>query len=221
MPDLQFVVEGATPLRHAVAPTLAFKLRVANATPAEPIQAILLRCQLQIDAVRRHYTVADQPGLFELFGEPAQWSRTVRTLLWTITTSVVPPFTDSVVTDLYVPCTYDFNVAATKYFYALADGEVPLTFLFSGTVYYTAPDGRLQVTQISWNCEAAWNLPVSVWHELMEHYYPNSAWLRLRQDVFDQLTAYKRARGLPTWEQVIAALMEAGAALEHHEPEPG
>jgi hypothetical protein len=41
----------------------------------------------------------------------------------------------------------------------------------------------------------------------MDHYYPNSAWLCLRKDVFDRLYEYKRQRGLPTWEQALESLL--------------
>ena len=56
---------------------------------------------------------------------------------------------------LPVPCSYDLNIAATKYFYVLEEGEVPLLFLFSGTIFYAGADGRLQVQQISWNNECS------------------------------------------------------------------
>jgi len=98
-------------------------------------------------------------------------------------------------------------VAATKYFYALEEGEVPLLFLFSGTIFYAADDGALQVAQISWDKEAPFRLPVQVWKEMIDHYYPNSAWLRLQQDVFDRLYRYKVRRGLPTWEQALESLL--------------
>ena len=42
---------------------------------------------------------------------------------------------------------------------------------------------------------------------MMERYYPNSAWLCLRQDVFDRLHRYKSRRGLPTWEQALEGLL--------------
>lgn len=113
--------------------------------------------------------------------------------------------------ELPVPCSYDFNVAATKYFYALAAGDVPLTLLFSGTMFYAADDGRLQVAQIPWDQEADFRLPVQVWRELMEHYYPNSAWLCLRRDIFDRLYAFKREHGLPTWEQALEQLLPVAA----------
>jgi hypothetical protein len=38
---------------------------------------------------------------------------------------------------------------------------------------------------------------------LIDHYYPNSAWLYLRRDVFDRLYQYKVRHGIPSWEQVI------------------
>ena len=59
------------------------------------------------------------------------------------------PSAGSTTVELAVPCSFDFNVAATKYFAAMEEGEIPLCFLFSGTVFYQAEDGRLQVAPIS------------------------------------------------------------------------
>ncbi len=209
MPDLSFGVDSAAAVTYAAAPLLAFKLRVTNAAADEPIHTVALRCQIQIEAARRRYDGDDREGLRDLFGEPEQWSRTVRTMLWTHASVVVPSFTGSRVVDLPVPCTYDFNVAAAKYFYALEGGEVPLSLLFSGTVFYAADGGALQVAQIPWDREVAYRLPVRVWREMMDHYYPNSAWISLRRDVFDQLYRYKIRQGLPTWEGAMERLLAA------------
>jgi hypothetical protein len=111
------------------------------------------------------------------------------------------------VVDLPVPCTFDFNVAATKYFHGLADGDVPLSFLFSGTVFYADADDDLQVAPIPWDKEARFRLPVKAWHEMMDIYYPNTAWLCLRRDVFESLYQYKVARGIPTWEQMLESIL--------------
>jgi len=111
------------------------------------------------------------------------------------------------VAELPVVCSYDFEVAAAKYFYALEDGEVPLLFLFSGTVFYAAGEGRLQITQISWEKEAPFRLPIHVWKEMMDHYFPNSAWLRVGKDVFDRLYAYKARHALPTWDDALDRLL--------------
>jgi hypothetical protein len=73
------------------------------------------------------------------------------------------------------------------------------------------PKVHLQVAQVPWDREAAYRLPVQVWKDVMEHYYPNSAWLGLRRDVFERLYEYKRRRGLPTWEQTLESLLEAQA----------
>jgi hypothetical protein len=215
MPDLSFAIEGVEAPPHAAAPLLAFKLRITNAAAAELVQTVALRCQVQIEATRRRYDAPDHERLRDLFGEPARWSRTVRTLLWTHVSVVVPPFTGSTLVDLPVHCTYDFNVASAKYFYALDEGDVPLVFLFSGSVFYAAAAGALQVTQIPWDREATYRLPVRAWREMMDLYYPNSAWLCLRQDVFDRLYRYKLRLGLPTWEQALETLL-AGAAEEAH-----
>jgi hypothetical protein len=65
----------------------------------------------------------------------------------------------------------------------------------------------LQVAQISWEKEARFRLPVQVWREMMEHYYPNSAWLCLGRDAFDLLADYKRRNSIPTWEQAMEMLL--------------
>jgi Family of unknown function (DUF6084) len=207
MPDLSFGVETAEAVPYAVAPLLAFKLRVSNRFADEPIHTVALRCQIMIDPARRRYGDEDQERLRDLFGEPERWGQTVRPLLWTHTSAVVPSFTGSDVVDLQVPCTFDFNVAATKYFAGLTDGEVPLNLLFSGTVFYASGEGALQVAQIPWDKEARYRLPVRVWKRMMELYYPNSAWLCLRKDVFDRLYRYKVRRGIPTWEQALESIL--------------
>ena len=56
---------------------------------------------------------------------------------------VIPAFTGSTIADLQIPCTFDFNVAATKYFHGVSDGEIPLSLLFSGTLFYAGPEGAL------------------------------------------------------------------------------
>lgn len=212
MPDLTFAVESAAPLTYAATPLLAFQLRVTCATPDEAIESIALRCQIQFEVTRRHYTPGEQAHLRELFGEPERWGQTLRTMLWTHAAVTVPAFTGSTVVDLPVPCTWDFNVAATKYFHGLEDGDVPLCLLFSGTMFYRTPDGALRIGQISWEKEATFRLPVAVWHAMMNHYYPNTAWLDLPQEIFDRLYDYKARNGLPTWEQTIARLLAAAEA---------
>jgi hypothetical protein len=207
MPDLNFHVEEAEAVAFAAAPLLRFKLRVSQRSEAVPIHAVVLRCQVRIEPARRPYAPQERGRLLDLFDTPDRWSQTLRPMLWTHTSAVVPPFTDSIVVDLPVPCTFDFNVATTKYFYALEEGEVPLSLLFSGTVFHEVEDAGLQVAQIPWEKEATFRLPVGVWKEMMELYYPNSAWLCLRRDVCDRLYEYKCRHRLPTWEQAVESLL--------------
>ena len=207
MPDLSFSVDSADVVTFAASPTLSFKLRIRNANGDEKIQSIGLRCQIQIEPTKRRYSATEQAQLFELFGEPERWGRTVRSMLWIHTSAMVPPFQRETVVDLPVPCTFDFNVAATKYFAGLEDGLVPLNLMFSGTVFFESSDGGLQIEQIAWDKEAQFRLPISVWREMMDHYYPNTAWLCLRRDVFDRLSRYKMEHAIPTWEQAVETLI--------------
>ncbi|HET9739552.1 MAG TPA: DUF6084 family protein [Solirubrobacteraceae bacterium] len=204
IPELGFAVEAAEPLEHAAVPTLRFALRI-DSRDLRPISSILLDTQIQIAARRRPYDAAAHDRLFELFGPVANWGTSLRTLLWTRTTLVVPPFTGTTTVDLHVPCSYDLEVVASRYFDALADGEVPLEFLFSGTVFAGTP---LQATRISWEEEAEYRLPVHVWKETMDRHFRGTAWLRLGKDAFDRLSAYKSRRALASWDEAVDGLLE-------------
>ncbi len=211
VPDLDFEVEGADVLRYAAAPTLVFRVRIANRGDV-PIRSLALTTQIRIAATRRSYDERAQARLVELFGEPSRWSQTLRSLLWANTTLFVPGFTESTVAEMPLACTYDFDVAATKYFHALADGDVPLEFLFSGAVFYAGPTGALQTVRIPLDAEAQFRLPVRVWRETMNRHFPGSAWLRLDREAFDRLSAYKSRNALPTWEAAVDALLAAEEA---------
>jgi hypothetical protein len=209
MPELRFCVESAAVVDFAASPLLGFALRIDNRSVDEVVHTIVLRCQIQIEATRRRYRADEQAGLTDLFGEPERWSRTLRSLLWTHVSHVVPRFTGSTRVELPVPCSFDFNVAATKYFAALEGGVLPLIFQFSGTAFYEDAAGSLQVAPISWEAEARFQLPADVWRSVMDAYYPNTAWLCLRRDVFDRLKAHKARQGIPTWEQTLENLLPA------------
>jgi hypothetical protein len=207
VPDLNFRVESVEATPFAVAPLLTFGLHIRNAVAGEAVHSALLRCQLRIDPKRRQYSPEEQADLGDLFGEPARWGQTLRGMLWTHVETSLPSFEGSTSVKLPVPCTFDFNVAATKYFHALQDGEVPLVFLFSGTIFHEDAEGALRVACVPWEREAAFRLPVRVWREMMDHYYPNSATLMLRRDVFDRLHRFKAEHGVPTWEQALEMLL--------------
>jgi Family of unknown function (DUF6084) len=207
MPDLNFTVENAESVPFAAAPTLSLKLKVTNPQSDETIHTIALRAQIQIEATRRRYSDAEKARLLDLFGEPDRWSRTLRSMLWTHASVVIPGFAGSTVADLQIPCTFDFNVAATKYFHGVSDGDIPLNLLFSGTVFYALPDGTLQVAPIPWNKETRFRLPVQTWRKMMDEYYPNSAWLAIHRDVFERLYEFKVRNGIPSWEEALDRLL--------------
>jgi len=203
-PELDFAVTGAARVEHAAVPTLRFALRVSADAP---VRSVLLDVQVQIAARRRAYDAAAHDRLFELFGPARDWGTTLRTLLWTRATLVVPAFAGETTVDLDVPCSYDLEVAASRYLDALGDGDVSLELLFSGSVFYD-DDGRLQTVRLSWEKEAEYALPVRVWKETMERYFNGTAWVRLRKDSFDRLSAFKSRNALATWDDALDALLE-------------
>jgi hypothetical protein len=119
----------------------------------------------------------------------------------------VTRFSGGRVFEMPVACTYDFDVVGTKYFAALGGGDIPLEFLFSGTVFYRKDGGALQVAQISWEKEAKFRLPVRLWRDMMDHYFPNSAWLRLHKNIFDRLYDYRSRNALLTWDRTLESLL--------------
>jgi len=202
--ELTFSIEAAEPVAYAAVPQLAFRLGIGS---DGPIRNLALQCQIQIEPVRRRYAPAEQERLVDLFGEPSRWGETVKTMLWTHVPLHAGPFATTASVELHVPCSFDFNVAVTKYLHGLDDGEIPLRFLFSGSVFFDDEEGRLQITQLSWSSEAAYRLPVATWRRMMDLHYPNSAWLSLRRDLFDRLLQFKAENGLATWEQTMERLL--------------
>ena len=205
MPDLSFLVESAEAVRNAASPQIAFKVRVNNAGQ-EAIHSMALRVQVQIEPTRRRYTDAEHKNLEELFGKPERWSKSLHPLLWANVNLNAPGFTGNGVIEVPVPCTFDFNVAMTKYIYGLEDGDLPVTLLFSGTVFYARGAG-LQIAQIPWDREARYRLPVRAWKEMMDDYYPNSAWICLRRDVFERLNQFRSRNGFSTWERALEQML--------------
>lgn len=206
VPDLTFRIEGAESTEYAAAPSIRFLLRVA-AEPQRSIRSLQLNVQVRIVPGQRGYTAEEQRRLIDLFGLPDRWATSLQSLLWTQASVTVPPFMGATAVDVAVPCTYDFEVAGARYMHGLREGEIPLEFLFSGTVFYADGDGALRTGRISWEREARYRLPVEVWRRTMDQYFPNAAWLRVRRDVFDRLVDYRATRSLPTWEAALESLL--------------
>lgn len=203
MPDLSFEIASAAVARDMLTPAISFDLQVANRIPGQAIHAVLLRCQLMIEVARRRYSSTEQNQLRELFDDASRWSDTLKPMTWANLSVNIPAFTESTVYPLVVPCSFDFNVATAKYFRGLDDGHVPLTFLFSGSVFYDGGQGSLQVAPISWNKEARFRLPIEVWKNLLDLHYPNTVCLNLQRHIFDELYRFKMTVGLATIEETI------------------
>jgi hypothetical protein len=207
MSDLSFTVADVVPEAYAVTPTLTARVGIA-APDEEPVHAIALRCQVRIEPLRRGYSDEEAAALTDLFGPRERWSTTQRTFLWQHCAAMVPGFTGSTEVALALPCTYDLEVAAAKYFHALRDGAIPLQFLFSGTVFM-AGDRGFSVRQVPWDCEDRYDMPVAVWRDLIGQHYPNSGWVRLSHDTVAALAAYKSAQGFLGLDDAVSALLAA------------
>ena len=206
LPEPEFAVIGARPVRYAAAPMLMLDLQVSEPS-GRPVYMIALRIQLMIEPARRSYDEKTRAGLVELFGAPERWSVTTRSLVWAQLDVLVPAFTGGTTVAVPVSCSYDLELAATKYLHSLGDGTAPLALHFNGTIYYPGDDGGLQMVLVPWNKSIDFRLPVSVWRQTVEHYYPNTNWVALRSETLAALQRVKLDRGLATFDASIDALL--------------
>ena len=191
--DLSFDIESVEIERFSASPLLLFQLRIKNAERTGRIENVLLNCQIRIEPTLRAYSAREHERLGELFGARELWSQSVHSLLWTHANLSIPGFDDETEARLPAQCTHDFNIASAKYFYGLIDGEVPLSFLFSGSIFHRDADGVLQISQIPWSKEARFRLASSVWRDLMNAYYSDCELVRIGSETFDRFYEFKRA----------------------------
>jgi hypothetical protein len=201
-----FTVLGVEPVPNAAAPELRFHLHVDDPL-GRAVHTIALSTQIQIDPARRAYDLETRERLVELFGAPERWASTTQVFRWAHVDTLVKGFTGATSFAVDVPCTYDLEVAASKYFYSLPGGEVPLTFLFNGMVLYTGEHDRLQVAQVPWSCTAKWRLPVDVWKRVMAAYYPGGGWVRLSTETLDALARRKALQGDHSFDATVGRLL--------------
>ena len=208
MADLEFVCTDAKPDTAAASPTVLLRLHIEETTGAA-VHALVLRTQIRIAPQRRRYDDAEAEGVRDLFGERARWGDSLNPIQLAFVNNAVPGFTVSTDIDLSLPCSYDFDVAANKYLYALDAGEVPLVLLFSGTIFTTGEStSGIAVQPIPWHKETTFRMPVEVWKQTMDLHFPGSAWLRLRSETFDLLHRYRINQELLSWDDAIERLVK-------------
>ena len=203
--DLAFECVDVRPEEYGASPTLLFKLRITETNGAK-VHAIALRVQIRIEPQRRRYDDHEAELLASVFGEPSRWGDTLKPMQFSNVSIMVPTFTGSIDIDVPVPCSYDLEVSTGKYFHALADGVVPMVLLFSGTVF-TGKENGFWVNQVPWHQEANYRMPVRVWQDLVDAYFPNQAWIRVHRETIDALLRFKAEHALPTWDAAFDALL--------------
>lgn len=208
IPEPELAVLSAAHLPFAATPTMVFTVE-ATEPGGHDVQSMALSAQVMIDPARRGYDPETRERLAELFGPPASWTPSTQGLAWSRVVAQVPSFAGSTTFSLELPCTYDLEVAAAKYFYALADGFVPLSFHFSGTIFYTAAGGLLQMTPVPWRSTARFGMPVAVWRAMILEHYPGGGWIRVSDVTLARLNARRAGRGLPSFDACIEELLDA------------
>lgn len=207
MIDLDLAIDGVEIARRSAVPLLLFKLRAANPAPNVPIEHVMVQAQIRIEAAHRDYSAGERERLSELFGAGEEWSRGLRGLLWATASVAIPGFVGECTVDLPVPCSQDVEIAATRFFDGVEQGDAPLSFLFSGPIFFRNEEGDLQIAQIAHHNEARFRLPLAVWRSLMATHYADAVWLRIDRDLFEAIGRYKRRERLPGIGEALRALL--------------
>lgn len=205
MSSYTFTVLDITAEPYAASPELTARLRIEEST-GTVVHAVALRTQVRIEPQRRGYSANDETGLRTLFGERERWRDTLKPFLWMHCSSTVQGFTGATEVDLPMPCTYDFDVAASRYLHALDGGSIPLSLTFSGTIFTRGARG-VEVERVPWECAAAYQLPADVWHRMIELHFPRTGWIRLDREVLTEVARYRDQHGLTDWEETMRRLL--------------
>jgi hypothetical protein len=205
-PALELEVLGAEPALHVASPALHFRLRASESAKRD-VYMVALSTQVHIDPGLRSHDPETRERLVDLFGAPERWAATTASIVWARVETLLPSFSSELDFTLVLPCTYDLEVASARYLDALPDGEVPLSFHFSGRIFYRGEDGRLQIVLTPWT-SAAYRMPVAVWRRMIDHHYPGSGFIRLQAETQRALGLYRARAGLPTFDGAIAELLE-------------
>jgi hypothetical protein len=218
VPELALELLGIEPEPFAAAPTLNLRIRLRR-PDGGPVQCVLLTTTVTIAAARRGYDRAETDRLSRLVGASVLTDASLGGLTWARMGVTVPTFRGETETTVALPCGHDTQVPADQYLHALAGGEVPLDLAFDGTVFYPGEDGALRTAQLPCRHRATGELPVSVWRSLVERYYGAVRWLRLDEERFDRLAAYRARREHTCFDDTVDELLRAAEAL-HTDPHP-
>jgi len=207
-PDPEFEITAVRALERAATPTLSFTARARDASGIQ-IYTIALTVMVTIEPGNRSYDPAARERLVELFGEPERWANTTGAFRWAQVDKLVPSFAGEVEFEIELPCTYDHEIAATKYLAGAADGVAPLRMHLNGTLFYRGEDGQLQLMLLPWDRSIRFELPIATWRGMIADHYPESAWVRLSEGTLRRLTERKAQDGSPTFDACVADMLDA------------
>ncbi len=206
-PNLRLAVSGVRAIPHAAAPTLSFTLAVDDDSGREVFMAGL-SVQIQIEPAKRSLRRRVPGEAHRALRGPAPLDHhRAADALDRPRRCCSRPSRGRRRANIEVLCNYDVELAAAKYFHSVTDGEIPLAFHFNGSVYYATEDGRLQIVQVPWDTTADFSLPLSVWTEMIDSYYPYRGWVPVHRDTLDALQRLKARSGAPTFDAALTELL--------------
>ena len=148
----------------------------SRSVPVSPIYTIALRCQINVDPARRRYDAdpaSDCPSCSE---SPSGGARRPRASCGRASTCSSRASKARPTSTSRCPAATTSRSRPPDISRGLSDGAVPLSFHLSGSVFYKTSSGELRITQVPWDIDVRYELPLAVWTDMMEHHYPEE-WL--------------------------------------------
>ncbi|MCA9511781.1 MAG: hypothetical protein KC560_13815 [Myxococcales bacterium] len=190
---------GATPNAAALVPTIEIAL-AAESVGDRDVYAIALRAELLLDARAARFPDEARRRLDELFGGPPA------RVPWARVDALVPSFRGATRFDLAVPCG-GLDATVAKLFHAADDAAVPVVGHLSGTVFYAADGGRLQLERLPWDREIALAIPAAVWRAARRAEEGGEHWVALSPATLSRLRRFVDERGLASPDAAVDALL--------------
>ena len=158
------------PNRYAVTPVLTARVGIA-AVGDDPVHAIALRCQVRIEPLRRGYSDEEAAGLLDLFGPRERWATTQHTFLWQHSTAMVQGFTGATEVTSRWSAPTTSRSPPRSICTRCATARCRCNSCSAERFSSKGPRG-FAVQQVPWDREDRYDMPVSVWRDLIALHYP-------------------------------------------------
>ena len=184
------------PEPYAAVPTIMLRTADHRARPERTVHAVALRCQIRIEPQRRRYEHEEEQRLVELFGEPPRGATRCGRSCGRTWRRPSPASRARPRSTCRSTCTLRLRGRGRRSSSIRSTTARSRSCCCSPGTAFTRSERGMNVAPVAWHADASFRLPVAVWRQMMDLYFPNSGWVMLSRDTLDALTQFKADRAL-------------------------